>query len=75
MLENSFKAGDRTKPSNYRPISILPAIGKVFEKIIYSRIVSFVNKEKVLTKNQFGFRDQRSTIYALVELVENLRSN
>ena len=67
-----FKEGDKSDPSNYRPISLLPVVGKIFEKIIFSRIIVFLNKEKVLNENQFGFGQDRSTIDALVELSENV---
>ena len=50
-------------------------VGKIFQKIIFNRIIVFLNKEKVLNENQFGFRQNRSTIDALVELSENVRLN
>ena len=46
-----LKDGDKTEPSNYRLVSILPANENFFEKILYSRIVFFVNKANVITKN------------------------
>ena len=51
-----FKEGDESNPSNYRPISLLTVVGKIFEKIIFNRIIDFLNKEKVLNQNQFGLR-------------------
>ena len=70
-----FKEGDESDPLNYRSISLLPVVGKIFEKIIFNRIIVFLNKEKVLNENQFGFRQNRSTIDALVELSENTQLN
>ena len=70
-----FEEGDESDPSNYRPISLLPVLGKIFEKIIFKRIIDFLNEEKVLNENQFGFRQNRSTIDALVELSEKVRLN
>ena len=67
-----YKDGDRSDPSNYRPISLLPVIGKIFEKIIYHRIVNFLDHFKLLNKNQFGFRKKRSTIDAICSLTENI---
>ena len=67
-----YKDGDRSDPSNYRPISLLPVIGKIFEKIIYLRIVNFLDHFKLLNKNQFGFRKKRSTIDAICSLTENI---
>ena len=67
-----YKDGDRSDPSNYRPISLLPVIGKIFEKIIYLRTVNFLDHFKLLNKNQFGFRKKRSTIDAICSLTENI---
>ena len=51
-----FKKGDQTSVNNYRPISILSIINKIFEKILYSRLIKFVDKSNILYKYQFGFR-------------------
>ena len=56
---------DKTVPSYYRPISILPANGRVFEKHLKSRIVSFVNKKIIPTKNKFGLRDIYSVVNSM----------
>ena len=51
-----YKEGDKEDYSNYRPISLLPVFGKVMERIIYARMIDFINKFKVLHDSQFGFR-------------------
>lgn len=51
-----FKSGDRHKISNYRPISILPLIGKIFEKLLHSRIYDHLLDNDFLSPNQGGFR-------------------
>ena len=51
-----FKEGNKDDFSNYRPISLLPAISRVFERIIFKRVYSYVEKLKLLDDNQFGFR-------------------
>lgn len=51
-----FKSGDRHKISNYRPISILPLIGKIFEKLLHNRIYDHLCINNFLSPNQGGFR-------------------
>ena len=60
-----YKSGDKKLFNNHRPISILPAISKVIEKIMYNRIIEFFNERKILTDAQYGFRGGRSTETAL----------
>ena len=69
------KSGDRNDAGNFRPISLLPIISKVFKKILFKRIEDFLNLNKVLSPNQFGFRSKRSTIDTVAEVVEFLRTN
>ena len=64
------KAGNPSVPSNYRPISILPAISKVLERIMYDRLLNFLNKHKILSSNQFGFRKNVSTYMATADIVK-----
>ena len=70
-----FKNGDQTSVNNFRPISILSPINKVFEKILYSRLIKYIDKSNILYKYQFGFRKKHSTEHALIELVDQIRSN
>jgi len=60
-----FKKGDDQLLENYRPVSILPIFGKIFEKIIYSRFYSFLLSQGILHESQFGFRQGHSTTHAL----------
>ena len=57
-----FKSGNVSEANNYRPISLLPAISKVFEKIIYIRMTSLLKHTNQLHNNQFGFRSKLGTI-------------
>ena len=49
-----FKGGDRKDPSCYRPISLLPALGKLLEKIVSVRALEYLNEHDLLSKHQFG---------------------
>ena len=60
-----FKKGDAELLENYRPVSILPIFGKIFEKIIHKRLYSFLTAKNILSDKQFGFRKGRSTAHAL----------
>ena len=60
-----FKSGDKNLATNYRPISLISNIAKLLEKIIHCRLLSFLNKNKILIDNQFGFRKNKGTKDAL----------
>lgn len=60
-----FKAGDTQSLNNYRPISTLPIFGKIFEKVIYSRLYAFFSSMGVIYSKQFGFRKYHSTSHAI----------
>ena len=60
-----YKKGDRENIENYRPISTLPVFGKIFEKLIYSRVYNFFSSQDTLDDAQFGFRQNHSTAHAI----------
>lgn len=62
-----FKKGERQNTQNYRPISLLPTLSKVFEKAIKVRMMRFLIKTNFLSPKQFGFRKKLSTEDALLE--------
>ena len=70
-----FKKGERDKPTNYRPISILSCFTKIFEKIIYKRLINFLNKHNVIQKTQYGFQKNISTNHALIDVITNSFDN
>ena len=59
---------------NYRPISILPVFGKIFEKLIYQRLYSFLTSKGIISENQFGFKKGHSTSHALNYSVDHIES-
>jgi hypothetical protein len=65
-----YKQGDKLSTSNYRPISLLPAFSKIFEKITYKR--QHLATNNILTKEQFGFRCNASTEMAIYALTNNI---
>lgn len=67
-----FKTGKKTDIKNYRPISILPAISKIFEKLIEQRITSFIERFNIVASSQFGFRKKHSTQMAILSLYEKV---
>ena len=69
-----FKKGNPELPSNYRPISLLPILSKIFEKLMYRRLYRFLEIHKVLYSLQFGFQENHSIDYALVSLTEAVRN-
>lgn len=67
-----YKKGDVDDVSNYRPISILPALSKIFELIMKNRLVEFLEKHSIIHDSQHGFRQNRSTITAMIEVLEEV---
>lgn len=59
-----FKKGDRTSPTNYRPISLLCTISKILESIVYNKVASFLRP--LISKQQFGFLKNRSCLAQLL---------
>ena len=67
-----YKASDPMQFNNYRPVSLLTSLSKVFEKMMYNRLLSFLDKFKILIELQFGFRQRHSTYMALLLLIDEL---
>ena len=59
------KSGDKDQLNNYRPISVLPTVGRVFEKIIYGQLYEYFMTNKLLENQQFVFRSLHSAALAL----------
>ena len=67
-----FKKDDDTLFTNYRPISLLPAISKIFEKVIFIQLYSYFNDNKLFYNSQYGFRSGHSTELAALEIIDRL---
>ena len=72
IVKPLFKKGNKLEVNNYRPISLLPVISKLLEQLMYSRVVSFINKCNLLYEGQYGFRKNRSTIDALTDILSTI---
>ena len=67
-----YKSGDSCEFNNYRPISLLPCFSKILEKMIYKRLLNYLNKICLLSEHQFGFRRNHSTNFALIDLINKI---
>ena len=67
-----FKSGDDMLFNNYRPVSILPIFSKILERIMYNRLLDYIEKKRILNNNQFGFRKDHSAAMALISLVDKI---
>jgi hypothetical protein len=67
-----FKNGSKNLFSNYRPISVLPSFSKIFEKIAYNRLESYVKSKNIIKNNQYGFRSNHSTYMAILDMYEKI---
>ena len=67
-----FKSDDKHSPSNYRPISLLSIINKVFEKIVFNRVQHFLERHDFFTEAQSGFRKNDSTTNQLIDIVHTI---
>lgn len=66
---------DPSLTSSYRPISLLSNLGKLLEKIILRRLNTFFNENQLISKHQFGFRKEHSTIHEIKRNTDTIRSN
>ena len=66
-----YKNTDSMLFNNYRPISLLP-FSKVFERLVYNRLIDFIKEHHILYQFQFGFRKNHSACMALVLLLEKI---
>ena len=67
-----FKKGDRTKLDNYRPISILPAISKIFERAIFDQLYIHFTHNNLFYESQYGFKKNHATEFAVLELIDRI---
>ncbi len=67
-----FKSGDAGDYKNYRPISLLPALSKIFEKLMLCRLNTFLSKHHILHESQHGFCTKHSTCTAITDVLDTV---
>ena len=75
IVKPLFKGKSRTEIINYRPVSLLPVLSKILEKIVNVRIVKFLQRHKVFYEGQYGFRHGRSTTDTIIDFTGNILEN
>ena len=68
-----FKKGDKEKVNNYRPVCSLSPLSKIIEKAINNRMVKYLDKFKLFSETQFGFRKNMGTENALLNYIDNIQ--
>ena len=66
------KKGDSKDPNNFRPISILSVLSKIYERFLYNELLSHCERLHILNPNQFGFRRGICTNTAIAKLLQNI---
>ena len=69
-----YKGGNSIMLNNYRPVSVLPLLSKIFKRIMYNRLIEFINTHDILYKYQFEFRGEMGTNTAMVILIDKIIS-
>lgn len=75
VIKPLYKSGDKQKVSNYRPISLISNLAKIYEKILKIRICSYLKKNNIISDKQYGFMESRSTNDAIADLTAKIYSS
>lgn len=70
-----FKSDDELDPNNYRPISLLSNFNRIFEKLMYTRMTSFIEGNELIYEAQYGFRKSHSTKHAILDIINAIQTN
>ena len=69
------KTGNDREINNFRPISILPVVSKVFERAMCTLVYTYFERFNLLKSSQFGYRRKRSTVDAIIQIIEKIRDD
>jgi len=69
-----YKEGDKSEKSNYRPISVLPVISRLVERLVYDQLYKHLNSNNLLAKEQSGFHTLHSILTCLLKSTDDLYS-
>ncbi|KAI5636779.1 reverse transcriptase (RNA-dependent DNA polymerase) domain-containing protein [Phthorimaea operculella] len=75
IVKPLHKKESKTEMSNYRPITLIPVLSKVFEKCFYIRLFGYLHKYNILNKDQYGFQKNKSTTLAMFSLIDSIVTN
>ncbi|KAJ0170785.1 hypothetical protein K1T71_013557 [Dendrolimus kikuchii] len=75
IVKPLFKKGDKNKVDNYRPITLVPILSKIFETAMKRRVSEYLDKNNILRAEQYGFQKGKSTVLACFNLVKNIMDN
>ena len=66
-----FKSGNKDDPSYFRPLSILPSVSKILERLVCYQLKSYMKENNVLCAQQSGFRQKHSTVTSLLKVTDD----
>ena len=72
MVTPIYKTGDKEDPGNYRPISILPILGKTIEFFVNQQLTNYIENNGILSQHQYGFRKNYSTTFLMLDLFDKI---
>ena len=72
IIKAIHKSGDKEEPSNFRPISLLPVLSKILEKVISFQLIDYLESNKLINDEQYAYRRKMSTEDALMSITEDL---
>ena len=69
-----YKSGPKEQMDNYRPISLLSCFSKIIEKIVCTRLTSFLDINNIISNSQYGLRKKHSTLHPLIHFLNHISS-